>query len=370
MDLEKSFEYLKHSPIFAISLSSKELFHSNFWAWLIEYNPEFSRVFFDDIDVKNNLIVKREEKNRDLSIHVKDKVYIIENKLKSLPREEQIKIYQEKEKYFCKGCLTGFIRLNSLPYGWHFKSYKEIGEAILRINEKYKDNDWYIFIQEYAKMIIEIEKIMVEFGKKHGDRLITNSQYDLYLYLREFEDIRFADILKKMKANEFANYLNKNLTDELKKSLGDSDFKLYIGSDFSNKSSIVDVRIIKNKDDDNEVMIGIQIQDNQYRFCAERKRGTLNFSNDNILNEFFGEFLDFGWFEKYDKSSKTLMNKKTGMTKDFCKYCTNNYKFIYQYYTLDEDGLKFENLLKDIRKDMLSAIEISKKLTNSNDLKK
>lgn len=70
MDLEQSFKNLKQSPMFAISLSSKELFHSNFWAWLIEYNPEYSKVFFDDIDFNNKLFVKREEKNRDLSIHL------------------------------------------------------------------------------------------------------------------------------------------------------------------------------------------------------------------------------------------------------------------------------------------------------------
>ena len=137
MDLEQSFKNLKQSPMFAISLSSKELFHSNFWAWLIEHNPEYSKVFFDDIDFNIKLSVKREEKNRDLSIHLNQWVYIIENKLKSLPSREQIEEYQKKEPSFCKGCLTGVVRLEDLPNNWCFKSYKEIGTSIIKINEKY-----------------------------------------------------------------------------------------------------------------------------------------------------------------------------------------------------------------------------------------
>lgn len=36
-------EDLKKNPIFAMSLSSKELFHSNFWAWLFERNIEYAK---------------------------------------------------------------------------------------------------------------------------------------------------------------------------------------------------------------------------------------------------------------------------------------------------------------------------------------
>ena len=92
MNIEQSLDKLKQSPLFAISLSSKELFHSNFWAWLIEYNPEYAKVFFDDIvvDSNENLKVCREEKNRDITIHYQNKEYVIENKLKSMPYINQL----------------------------------------------------------------------------------------------------------------------------------------------------------------------------------------------------------------------------------------------------------------------------------------
>ena len=39
------FENLKKNPILHMSLGSKELFHSNFWAWLFEIDKEFVKVF-------------------------------------------------------------------------------------------------------------------------------------------------------------------------------------------------------------------------------------------------------------------------------------------------------------------------------------
>jgi|GEM_PF-6652728 len=44
---------LNNSPMFAMSLGSKELFHSNFWAWIMENaDPDklLLHLFFDDID--------------------------------------------------------------------------------------------------------------------------------------------------------------------------------------------------------------------------------------------------------------------------------------------------------------------------------
>ena len=44
---EEDIKELEKSPIYAMSLGSNELFHSNFWEWLIKQNPEFAKVFFE-----------------------------------------------------------------------------------------------------------------------------------------------------------------------------------------------------------------------------------------------------------------------------------------------------------------------------------
>lgn len=40
---------IKNNPLFVMSLHSKELFHSNFWAWLFERNHEYVKIFFQSL---------------------------------------------------------------------------------------------------------------------------------------------------------------------------------------------------------------------------------------------------------------------------------------------------------------------------------
>lgn len=50
--IKNLLENLESNPIFRMSLTSKELFHSNFWAWMIEAYPETLKVFYPDYDEK------------------------------------------------------------------------------------------------------------------------------------------------------------------------------------------------------------------------------------------------------------------------------------------------------------------------------
>lgn len=84
--LQKYIDYLKKSPIFSMSLGSKELFYSNFRAWIFEQKQgqEFIRVFFPNINIQEITDIKREHKSRDIVIFLKNgDEYVIENKIKS-----------------------------------------------------------------------------------------------------------------------------------------------------------------------------------------------------------------------------------------------------------------------------------------------
>lgn len=120
-------EKLNNNPIFQLSLSSKELFHSNFLAWLAEDKNTrtiFNQIMkiwmqdenweFDD----SKMMVKREYYHFDFCIckkvrnyHTdKDKeqetqaeeyipgpiIFVLENKFKSLPYKEQLEKYHQK----------------------------------------------------------------------------------------------------------------------------------------------------------------------------------------------------------------------------------------------------------------------------------
>lgn len=108
-------EKLNNNPIFQLSLSSKELFHSNFLAWLAEdKNTQtlFKKILStwlgeDTFDYNTDCMeVKREYKNFDLSICEKiindeesetGKIrLVLENKFKSIAYKAQLENYQKK----------------------------------------------------------------------------------------------------------------------------------------------------------------------------------------------------------------------------------------------------------------------------------
>jgi hypothetical protein len=111
--MKATIESLKKSPLFNLSLSSKELFHSNFIGWVISNYPnEMWNIFskYTDLDAKKFKIkensVFREQNHIDIMFDVIEKdgdeknehKIIIENKVKSLPYFEQLQEYSKKFK--------------------------------------------------------------------------------------------------------------------------------------------------------------------------------------------------------------------------------------------------------------------------------
>lgn len=95
---------LKHSPIANISLASKELFHSNFLAWVFNTYPTTINAVLSSAGLDESLNVEsvevaREERNLDLVARIGGgRLLVIENKFKSLPHKEQLHRYETVAK--------------------------------------------------------------------------------------------------------------------------------------------------------------------------------------------------------------------------------------------------------------------------------
>ena len=70
--LKNIIEDLSNNVMFSLSLSSKELFHSNLWAWLGRKYPKmFTEIFLDEkVELDENSIILREYKNFDLYVEM------------------------------------------------------------------------------------------------------------------------------------------------------------------------------------------------------------------------------------------------------------------------------------------------------------
>lgn len=120
-DVSSAYKYLATSPMFKLSLSSKELFHSNFLEWLSNVDQiAFKRLILVMAGINENEYnwpavwrVKREYNNFDLCIVAYDQfdnndieeiednedfriLFVIENKVKSIPYKEQLERYAKE----------------------------------------------------------------------------------------------------------------------------------------------------------------------------------------------------------------------------------------------------------------------------------
>lgn len=363
--MEKGTQYLKNSSVYAMSLGSKELFHSNFWHWLMtceDIKPKnaFVKIFFDLQDVDK---IEREQKNRDLTIWKNNVAYVVENKIKSVPYKDQLEKYEtdlEKNQSFGSGILTGIFPPDFIDDAdckkWKFVSYEEIGKKILEILKNVKCSKFNrSIITEYATIVLNIYKIVTE-KLKNTEKLTQNNDY------KDLEEIRLDDICKKYCAEKFSKYLKQNILKDLELLLKDkSKCRLEVSSGFSRKSSYNDFRIYVNETDGQKKLeMGIQIQNGKYRIAAVRF-GKI----DNKI--IFDEFQKKGWFfpietrgkEKFINGKPTSLRKKD----DFCIYEEPGkvgYHFVYQYWNIED--YSFETLSKEIYEDMKKAIEIVNKI--------
>jgi hypothetical protein len=129
---------LKTSPLFYLFLSSRELFHTNFWFWLSTLNKtETLRLFVREPSCEEGLVFKREhrqgfEKEKavvDLLISCNGAPYIvIENKVKDFPTAGQLKrIKQSFDDDGIQYLLTTLFFSPEIVFnGWQIKTYREL----------------------------------------------------------------------------------------------------------------------------------------------------------------------------------------------------------------------------------------------------
>ena len=211
--IEEQLQRLNRSPLFAISLSGKELSHSNFWAWLLEQEVEgkhpFIEVFIPDFYQKGCTFVsvEREKKHVDLTITYKNKaneteVLIIENKIKSIPTKEQLMRYEEelgKQDLPIIGILTGlYASLDIQELGkWSFLSYQEIAKRIMNIQKIYPTMDFTDYIKQYAEDIEVLYDLFQSKMEQNKGKYIIGD--------KDLEKIRYSDIYVKIGQNQSAD---------------------------------------------------------------------------------------------------------------------------------------------------------------------
>jgi hypothetical protein len=357
---------LKKLPIFNMSLSSIELFHSNFIVWILETYPEKMAKFFDNNATSKITNIQREKKNIDISFIIGDTLYLIENKVKSIAYKEQLDKYAEykigdfithkdkqslnKIKYILLSLKEStFFENNSYittnDADWEYKSYEYLIIFLAKLN--ILDTYHKSLIDDYCTFVKNLKNNIVDkINEVNIASLYTKGTPENKMLLI-LTDLRMHDFFQK---GVFENFAYK-----LKNTLDTQDINISHGM---TKSGFVDIEVNISE----HFFMGIQIQGNQYRKYILLK----STNNRKFIVEKALELEKDGYFKDYKDSKDMLPNnkpnkelsKKYETSLSFNKYDTSKYLFLYKYLdkNLKEND---EELIDRIQKDIQSIKEIS-----------
>lgn len=379
MCLKDTLVEISNNVMFRLSLCSRELFHSNFWAWLIEKQPiQVLPIFVKDLDLSkidlSNFDVKREETvskvmqkniytgkeinkkcNADISFKLGDTLYIIENKFKSLPDSAQLDNYIEG-KSKTKIILASFIKpYFELKPNMSFVSYETILFGLQNVDLTVFKEDEKSIIKNY----IECLRLLVELKKELS--FTKNSTLTYGEFIKQMESVK--EIAEK---NNFYYFIEKifysNLLGDILSDLNNKD--VYGGVYFVNKAKYpyMDVMLsLHHRDYDNIskfrndvsnntnykiFTLGVQITDKEYRKyfnVIKKKPQKTDDLKQEITKDVLNNYKDF-ILEREECRSK--------VNNGFWCYDSENDMWFFSKTKIDITRMNFEQLKKQIKKDI------------------
>ena len=296
---------LCENPMFRISLGSKELFHSNFLAFLWDCDkqaflnmiyhllPEGKKINVSELLGKEGLTIYREKKNLDLCIcHTENNKecidIVIENKVKSIPYIEQLDEYRQtaaKPQYKNSTAVTyilltladEFPNIEAIAKDWNIITYDQLVKAI---KQYYRKNDIESRLQQYVADYTDfIDKLSaLQIVDKFNDEPFHNPDI-----IAAYHKTKLSDLYLKQRGSYFICMLLNKITEAQENNrLGKIDIKwgaksqasgknivdnsknaiIYLASGMNRGKSTITIHIYPKE---SQSSYALQIEGNQYR---------------------------------------------------------------------------------------------------------
>lgn len=298
-------EELHQNPMFRISLGSKELFHSNFLAFLWDCNkqaflnvindllPRDKKINVSELLGKEGLTIYREKENLDLCIcHTENNKecidIVIENKVKSIPYIEQLDEYRQTAAkpqyknsasvtYILLTLATEFPNKEAIEIDWNIITYDQLVEAI---KQYYHKNNIEPRLQQYVADYTDfIEKLSaLQIVDKFNDEPFHNPDI-----IAAYHKKKLSDLYLKQRGSYFICLLLNKITEAQKNNrLGKIEVKwgaksqasgknvvdnsknaiIYLASGMNRGKSTITIHIYPKE---SQSSYALQIEGNQYR---------------------------------------------------------------------------------------------------------
>jgi hypothetical protein len=343
---------LERSALFNLSLSSKELFHSNFLYWFGQnYPEEFGQMFIHFLNKRPDdtriISISREKENIDLIFKYSNQQEIIlENKVKSVPYFGQLKKYTgkhvESRNYVLLSLSEPLFfysnkQININGTVWHYMSYFELSDHLKKVVDNFNDPYHRYLIDDYIVFVEGLTGVSTLCMVKEDDFFDFHSLKEDQVY-QQLMKIRLHDFYLKKKYEMLAYEVFKKV-----KSLGkqvmdfgqhlkweDNPAKIYIGFGMTNAQGLMDLKYRVTRD----LVLGIQVQGEHYRMFVEDSNGKIAFRIKEKLEN--GYWFDFSHSfpgekiypkpeKRFNKYGKTFFYKSVKMgTKKRISEVVNN----------------------------------------------
>lgn len=288
-ETEDAYENLNKSPLFQLSLSSKELFHSNFIYWIHLAEHELFKKLVQKwvgSDIKKVTEVNREKKNFDLSIIYETdngnlSHLIIENKVKSIPSKAQLESYTKKAgKEIAQQnttlLLLTFSEIYELPENWQQQNYGAFIANLKFLSKELKDSYHKHLISDYCHFAGTMYDIFKDFQK-------DEKFFDHKIY-KKAKLLRIHDLYCKCQASKVSDLITQNPI--IKKQCSAKGYpKVVPGHGFTNGTGLVELFYCIDKN----YSWGIQVQNKELRLAVN--------SPENKAEDFTKEFWGNDWWE-------------------------------------------------------------------------
>ena len=331
--LEEILESLKQSPVFNMSLGSKELFHSNFIAWMIDAEAIDSKDFLihllpepesRQIPSRHIKSVDREVRNFDIRVWFNDGHNILfENKLKSIPYKEQLEKYsqslcKEKDTDISKTiCIllsltepdffTNGVYIYNLRIKWLYISYEQL-KSVLENSKVLGPPYHQELIRDYCEFIgilSQLKKACI--SSWHQIPTLLEYQNPDYKLLQKF---RLHDIYEKWRMSE----IRKRIEDQ---SIGDVDFEV----GYTNGNGLLHIAPARHEYR-RDYFLSVQVQGNQLRQVLQINKIKDNDNHYDIFKKADDLLTQGKWFREKSGAElpKIKSSKADKRQKGFCKY--------------------------------------------------
>ena len=384
-EIKTSTDYLKASPLFNMSLTSKELFHSNFLGWLGQTYPALFREMCKQLGSNTaawpeDWTVEREQKaskaiSLDLCVKGGDgQLYmVLENKVKSVPNLQQLTKYAEirNKHQNCNFVLlslaTNFLGKGQVGKPWIIRNYEDLANAIKSVMSSCGQTcpDYHkSIIQDYVQFAKGLHSLFGEMTVNETVNYIKNAP-------REYADLRMSDVYEKLRSSQIAGMMANKMEERLRTEFSDREIeikfgrsiaeikeevetpltKVYVDSGYTRNHGLIEAKVKVNK----EYVLTVQVQGKHY--CHAIERFGVH-GNPAIVWEETQKALLQAWFTATAKGNPFHVP-----TKGYCVFDNKKDIFLYRYRNIEKEET-VDNILNEIIVDIIYIIKSADKFPN------